>query len=126
MHDRLGKLDLLEHDRRIFVAQGVSCRGVLQTHHSDDITCVHFLQLGTIVGVHLEQSRNTLSLSSADVVDVGTGGQRTGIDADEGKSTDKGVGHDLEGQRRERCVVFGFAHRLFFAVRLVTRDGGHV
>ena len=35
--------------------------------------------------------------------------ERAGVDAEERELTDERVGHDLEGQRRERLLVVGLA-----------------
>ena len=49
-----------------------------------------------------------------------------GIDADEGQGTDKGIVHDLEGQRRERFIVGTAPFDGLVAVGLGSLDGGNV
>ena len=45
------------------------------------------------------------------VVDGPAGAEHAGVDAEERERPDEGVGHDLEGQRRERRAVLGLALR---------------
>ena len=53
--------------------------------------------------------------------------EHAGVDAEEGELADVRVGHDLEGQRRERLVVGGLALQLVAASSgSMPRDGRHV
>ena len=59
--DRLGELHRLEDDRMFFVAQGVAGGGVLQADRRGDVAGVDFLDLFTLVGVHLQETADALA-----------------------------------------------------------------
>ena len=91
------------------VANRVARRNVLQTNHRADIACENFLDVLALVGVHFEQAPNALGLSRARVQNRFARFQLSGIHPNKGQLADEGIGHDLEGQRRERLLVIGLA-----------------
>ena len=56
--DRKG--NVFQRDGMFFVANGVAGRNVLQTHRGADVARQNFVDVFALVGVHLEQTANTL------------------------------------------------------------------
>src|SRR5690606_9232103 len=101
----LREVHTLKDDLLLDVAQGVTRGHILHVDQSSDVACAHFLDLFTLVGVHLHHTTNALLLT-LDRVDHGVAGsENTGINTGKGQSTNEGVGSDLERQRRERSIV---------------------
>ena len=57
----------------ILVADGVSCTEILESDSGADVSGLDELDRVLMVGVHLVQTRDSLLLSGADVIDIGTG-----------------------------------------------------
>src|SRR5690606_24771247 len=109
MNHRLGEVHALEDDRLLDAAQGVTGGDVLHADQRGDVAGAHFLDLFTLVGVHLHHAADAFLLA-LDRVDHGVaGGKHAGVHASEGQGTDERVGGDLERQRGERSVVGGDA-----------------
>lgn len=104
---RLGEVHALEDDRLLDRAQGVTGGDVLHADQGSDVACAHFLDLFTLVGVHLHHPTDALFLAFHRVQDGVAGTQDAGVNAGEGQGTDERVGSDLERQGRERFVVVG-------------------
>src|SRR5690606_30243293 len=103
----LGELHALEQNVLTDVAQRFTRRDVFKTHHGSDVTGQNFLDLGTVVGVHLQDTANAFLLALDGVVDRFAGMQNARVHAHERELTDEGVGHELERERRELGVVVG-------------------
>src|SRR5690606_20636602 len=126
VNNRLREVHTLKDDRIGDVAQGVTGGDVLHADQGSDVACTHFLDFLTIVGMHLHHTTNALLLALDRVDDGVTRGQNTGVDANEGQSTNEGVSCDLERQRRERRFVGRFALVDFlFIIRVNTLDRRH-
>src|SRR5690606_12412577 len=124
--NRLREVHTLKDDRIGDVAQGVTGGDVLHADQGSDVACTHFLDFLTIVGMHLHHTTNALLLALDRVDDGVTRGQNTGVDANEGQSTNEGVSCNLERQRRERRFVGRFALVDFLLViRVNTLDRRH-
>jgi hypothetical protein len=109
------------------VAERVAGGGVLQADGRGDVAGEHLGDLVTLVGVHLQDAADALALALGAVLHVRAGGQRTGIDPEEGELTDERVVHDLERERRERLAVVRVALELDLrVVDVVPDDGRHV
>ena len=63
-----------------------------------------------LVGVHLQQAADPLTLALRGVVDVGAGLEHAGVDADVGQLADVRVGDDLERQSARTARSIGAAH----------------
>ena len=87
------------------ITQRIARGHFLQTHSSSDVASAHFLDFFTLVGVHLQDTADTLLTPLDRVVNGVAGLDHAGIDTEEGQLTNKRVGHDLECQRREWLVV---------------------
>ena len=123
LDDRGRKVDGLENYRRSVVADRVAGRDRLQSDRGADIAREDFLNLFTLVGVHLYQAADALVAALGDVVDRIARVQVARIDTDEDELPHVGVGHDLEDQRRERRLVVGPALDDHF--RIVHRSALH-
>ncbi len=89
----------------LVVAQRVAGARVLQPDRGGDVAGAHFVDLLTLVGVHLQQAADALALVLRRVVDVAAGVEHARVHAEERQLTDERIGRDLERQRRERRVV---------------------
>ena len=117
--NRIGEGHGFENDLVVFVTEGITRGGVLQTHQTGDVTAQHFVQFFTGVRVHLEKTAETFFPAGSRVDDGSALLSDTGVDTDEGQTTHKRVGHDLEDESREGFIVAAVAHLGFF------RDGVH-
>ena len=124
--DRLWELDRLKHDWLGGVAERIARESLFQAHDGGDVTRVHLLCVFAVVGVHLQQATNTLFLTLAAVQHEGARLHLTGVHAEVRESSNVGVGHYLEHQRRERCVLVGRAFHPIFRARLQTLHGRHL
>ena len=103
------KHDRLQRDRMLFVADGVARTDVSEADHGADVSGQNFLDVFALIGVHLEQAANALMLLRARVQHRLARVQLSRVHTDKRQLTDIRVGHDLEGQGRERLVVVSFA-----------------
>src|SRR5881398_2491060 len=123
----LGELHRLEDDRVRCVAQRVTGLRVLEPDRGRDVPRADLLDLLALVGVHLQQPADALLLVLGAVVDVGAGREHTRIDPEERQLPHVGVGHDLEGEGRERLLVRRLARRVRrVVVRQVPLNGRDV
>ena len=97
----------LERDRRRVRRQRVARRRVLETNAGGDLAGTDLLSLLAVVRMHLEDAPDSLGLTGPCVQHAVAGLDLAGVDAEVGELADVRVGHDLEGQRRERLVVRG-------------------
>src|SRR5450432_888770 len=123
---RSGKIDVLEHDRLVFVAQRVAGVDALQTDAGTNVAGVDGIDFFTLVGVHLQQAADALAGGFAGVVNVAAGFQNSGINADVGDMADERIGHNFEGQRGKRSVVGRAAQFHFFGIRIGAFQRRHV
>src|SRR3546814_4209056 len=93
------------HDVLTDVAQGFTRGYVFQAHHCGDVASQNFLDFSTVVGVHLQDTANTLFLALDRVVDRFTGVQNTRVNAHEGQLTYERIAHELECQSRELGAI---------------------
>ena len=105
VHHRLGERHRLEHDRRVGRAQRVAGRGLLEADGGGDVARVDLVLLLAVVGVHHQDAADALGAAGVRVQHAAAGAELAGVDAEVGELADERVGHDLEGQRRERRVV---------------------
>ena len=79
-----------------------------------------------MIGMHLEDATDTLTLTLGGVVDVAAAAEHAAVDAEEGQLADEWVGHDLEGERGEGIVVVDVPHRQDAVTGHRPLDGGLV
>src|SRR5690606_27828322 len=106
---RLREVHTLKNDRLVDVAQGVARGHILHTDQCGDITGTHFLDLVTLVGVHLHHTANALFLTLDRVQHRVARGQHAGINAGKSQSTDERVGRDFKRQSGERRFIRSLA-----------------
>ncbi len=70
-----------------------------------DLACADVVALLAVVRVHLEDAPDPLGLAVRRVEHAVAGLDLAGVDAEVGELADVRVGHDLEGERRERRVL---------------------
>ena len=121
----LGEFHPLQDDRVGRVAQRVAGRGLLEARDGDDVAGARFLDVLTRVRVHQEHTAD-LFLLVLHRVQVAALGQRARIDAGEGERADERIVHDLEGQCRERRIVFRRTRVRGLAVELHALHVGNV
>ncbi len=90
------------------IAQGVTGGGILQSDHGTEVTRRDSGHILSMVGMHLEQTTDTLFFSLRSVLDIGTRNKRARIDAYEGESSHIGIGHNLKGESRRRGRLFSW------------------
>ena len=62
-----------------FVAESIAGSGIFQTYCCCNITGINHVDFLTMVGMHLQDTANTLSLTFGRVVNVRTGAESTGV-----------------------------------------------
>ena len=102
---------------------------LLDADAGGDVAGVDLLDVLAVVGVHHQDAADPLGPAGRDVEHTRACLETARVDAEVGELADVGVGHDLEGERRERLVVVGLAHRragLLALDRLGAVDRRHV
>ena len=89
----------------LFVAESIGSQGVLESDSRGDLAGEDFLDLFALVGLEADDAAEALFLAGRGIVDIGTGFDGAGIDAEEGQRADEWVVLELEGQsaRKARC-----------------------
>src|SRR5580704_14990382 len=114
--DGLGKLHLLQDDDLVRIAQRVARGHILQAHRSGDVARVHFLDLGAVARMHLQEPPDALVAILVRYVHLVAGIQGARIDAEEREVPHERVVQDLEGERRERLGIIRLARQLLAAL----------
>ena len=83
----------------IRVTNRIAGGNVLQTNRGADIARENFADLFALVGVHLQQTPDALSLARAHVEYAVASLQLSGVNANKCELPDKRISHDLERQR---------------------------
>ena len=105
LDNRLRELHGLKNYRMLLIAESITGSSQLKSNGCCDISGVYLIQLCTLIGMHLQDTANTLLLTLGRVQNVRTGIHGSGIYTEECQLTNKGVSHDLEGQSGERLVI---------------------
>ena len=115
-----------QNDRMIFVAERIAGGGIFGRSNGRDIARINFVDIGSFVCMHLQNTAETFMLVFRRVINVRTFHNDTRIYAEEAKLSDERVGHDLECQRGERRFVGRRAFVLFLGFGVYTLDSGNV
>jgi hypothetical protein len=118
---RLRENHPLERDDRRRIAERLAGGHVLEADTGGDVAGEDLLQFFTIVGVHLQHATDALAAPLDRVVDGVARLEHAGVDANKGQLPDIGVGHQLEGKRRELGAV-GRLARIRLAVLQLAGD----
>ena len=122
----LGELHGLEDDRSLFIAERITGGGVLEADDGADIAGVAALNVLAVVGVHLQDAADALSLMLGGVEDRGTGIEDTGVNTNEGQTANERVGRDLEREAGEGSVVVRVTDVFLTGVGVHTIDRGDI
>src|SRR5690606_18283773 len=98
----------------------------LEASQSNDVACEGFFDVFTAVGVHLQHTADTLTLTLDGVFERNALGQLARIDAGESQRTNERVVHDLERKHRKRCFIRRFTGGFSFRLDINALDGRHV
>ena len=109
LNDRGRESHRFELDRMLRIGQGVAGGGVLETDSGNDVAREHGVDVLAMVGVHPQEAAEALLLAGGGVEDRVALLETAGVDPEIGELADVRVGHDLEGQGRERLGVLGLA-----------------
>ena len=109
----IGEGHLLENDGMSFVAERVAGSRVLETDYGADIARVNLGDLGTRVGVHLNETADALPLALGGVIYIGAALEHARVSSEVCKPADKRVGSNLECKAGEGFVVRSLAVFLF-------------
>src|SRR3990167_6018384 len=122
--DRLRKHHAFKDHRLGGVAQRVTGRGVLQADYRDDITGIGFLDILTVIRMHLNHAADAFLLAFDRIEEARARFKMAGIYAAESQRADERIVHDLERQHRQRLFIRRMADELFFSVRMDALDRG--
>ena len=102
---RIRELHPLQHNRVRRVAQGFARGGVLEAGDGHDVARPRLLDILAGIRVHEQHPADPLLAALGAVEHLLAGLDHARIDAHESERADEGVGHHLEGKRRQRLVV---------------------
>ena len=128
----IGELHGLKDYRSLGVAERVAGGGVLKTDSRSDISGVNAVDILSVVGVHLQDSSQTLVAVLGSIVNSAAGGDCARINSEEAELTDEGIGRDLESKSCERLGIRRMTELLFTGLgvralyRRDIRRSGHV
>src|SRR5450432_1591916 len=118
--NRLGDEHIFQRDGMILIAQRIPGLNFLESNGRPDITRLDEIDGILFVGEHLQDTADTLFLSTSYIQYIRAGIEMTAITAEEGQPTDERIGHDLEGQGAERLLGIGLAGLRFAGIRIDT------
>ncbi len=116
----------LEHDRRVVGGERVAGRRRLEADARGDLAGHDLVALLAVVRVHLEDAADALGAAGRRVEDAVARLERAGVDAEVRQLADVRVGHDLEGERRERRLRVGRPHLVVAGLRVDPVHRRHV
>ena len=87
------------HNLVFIITERITCRCVLQPDSCRNVTGVNMLDIFSVVGMHLQDAAESLTLTLGRVHDRLPGLQLSGVHAEEAELSDKRVCHDLERER---------------------------
>ena len=102
---RLREFHGLQYHRMLVITDGIARCCEFKSHCSCDISGVHFIQLLTLVRVHLENTSNALFPVFCRIQHVRTGLHRSRVDTEECKLTNERIRHNLECKCRKRFLI---------------------
>ena len=121
-----GELHRFQNDRMLGITEGVAGGRVFQAHRGVDIARIAYVDIFSVVRVHLKDTAHALRISLAGIEYGSTCFNGTRIDAEEAKLSDVGVGSNLERQCRKRRVVARRSCFLFLRIRVGSLDVGNI
>src|ERR1700754_2412520 len=91
----------------IFITKRIPCLDFLKPYRSTNITGFDKVDRILLVGKHLHDTADTLFLTASYVQHIRAGIQVTAIAPEEGQTTHKRIGHDLEIQSGKWFLCIG-------------------
>jgi len=122
----VGEIDGLKNDLLVFVAQRVASVDALQSDASADVAGVDFVNLFSLVRMHLQQAADAFAGTLGGIHHVAAGFEHAGVDANVGDVADERVGHNFKSQRGEGLIVSGAAENGFIVLGIDAFDGRNV
>src|SRR5690606_18457087 len=119
---RLRELHALQDDRRIKCTQRFTGGDIFHADTRSDIARAYFLDLFAIVGVHLQQTADTLLLAAQGIKHRVAAIEYAGINTNKGQGADKGIRRYLERQCGKWLVISGVTFRLLAILQLATNS----
>jgi len=110
-HDGLIKIKGLEENGMFLIAQGISGHGVFEPYRSHDVAGARLLEPLPFVGVHAEQTGQTLVFLFGGIVHRAFGGEYAGVNTQKEKPPLFFIGQDFKHKCGKRAV---FATGAFF------------
>ena len=107
----------------VLIAEGVTRLDLFETNGSADVTGFDEVDGILLIGVHLHDAADALVLTTAHILNIGTGIELTTVTAEEGEATYEWIGHDLEGECSERFLRIRLAGDLLTGIRVCSFDG---
>ena len=95
--NRLWEGEGFEDDFLVDIAEGVTGGSRIESDDGTEFASVENVDFLTVVGVHKDQTADTLLNATGAVIDIGTGFELALVDTDEGETANEWVGRDLEG-----------------------------
>ena len=123
--DRLVKIDRLQQDGVLLVAEGIARGDLLEPHRGDDLPGACLLHALALVRVHLQKAGDLFPLPLGGIVKLVPRVDAPRIDA-QIRQLPPFILHDLEGQSRQRLLVAARADLLPPGQRVGPGNGGNV
>ena len=105
LDNRLRELHGLKDYRMLIITDGITSTREFESYCCCDISGINFIQLLSLVCVHLKDTSNTLFFIFGSIQYVRTGVHGSGIYTEECQFTYERVSHDLEYQCGERLFI---------------------
>ena len=102
LNNRFWEFHGFQNDRILFVAEGITSCGILQTNSSSDITSIYGFDILSVVGMHLKNPSHSFSVILGCVQHGRTSVNSTRIYTEEAQLTNERVCCDLKCQSCER------------------------
>ncbi len=108
---RIGEVNCFQDDRLVLVAQRVAGTDIFESYTGANVSRSDKIFRILLVGVHLEETGNTLLLSRAWVVHVRSGLNLTRVYAEETQTSHIGIGSNLERKCTHGFVWIGMTQQ---------------
>ena len=109
----IGECDAFENNWMVLVTECVTRAYILETNTGTNITSFNAIHWLLLVGVHLEESANTLLFARTSIIDIRTSFHLTGVNTEEHQSTYIWVCCNLKCKCRSRFIFAWLAIFLF-------------
>src|SRR5260370_39801356 len=110
----------------IFIANRIAGAHTLESDRGANVARQNLADLFALVGVHFQQTSNTLSPAPACVKNRVSGLELPGVHTNKCQLADKRIGHDLEGQRRKWLLVISLAKNLLTGLGIQAMSFRHI